>query len=131
MVIASDYPFLDILGSMLAFFGFVVWFWLLIRVFSDVFRRHDVSGWVKFAWCIFVLVLPLLGVLIYLIVHGRQMGQRDVDQAQAAQAQFDDYVKSVAGGPAAEIEKAKGLLESGDITRAEFDAIKAKAVAAS
>jgi phospholipase D-like protein/putative oligomerization/nucleic acid binding protein len=130
MVIASDYPFLDILGSMVVFFGFVVWFWLLIRVFSDVFRRHDVSGWVKFAWCIFVFVLPLLGVLIYLIVHRREMGQRDVEQAQAAKAQFDDYVKSVGGGPAAEIEKAKGLLDSGDITQAEFDAIKAKAVAA-
>ena len=130
MVIASDYPFLDILGSMLVFFGFVVWFWLLIKVFSDVFRRHDVSGWVKFAWCIFVLVLPLLGVLIYLIVNGKEMGQRDVEQAQAAQAQFDDYVKSVGGGSAAEIEKAKGLLDSGTITQVEFDAIKAKAVAA-
>jgi hypothetical protein len=130
MVIASDYPFLDILGSMLVFFGFVVWFWLLIRVFSDVFRRHDASGWVKFAWCIFVLVLPLLGVLIYLIVHGKEMGQRDVEQAQAAQAQFDDYLRSVGGGPAAEIEKAKVLLESGDITQAEFDAIKARAAAA-
>jgi phospholipase D-like protein/putative oligomerization/nucleic acid binding protein len=132
MVIASDYPFLDILGTMLVLFGFVVWFWLLIRVFSDIFRRHDVSGWVKFAWCVFVFVLPLLGVLIYLIVHGKEMGERDVEQAQAAQAQFDDYVRSVGGngGPAGEIEKAKRLLESGDITQAEFDAIKSKAVTA-
>src|SRR4051812_48089302 len=117
MVIASDYPFLDILGSMVVFFGFVVWFWLLIKVFSDVFRRHDASGWVKFGWCIFMLVLPLLGVLIYLIANGKEMGQRDVEQAQAAQAQVDDYVRSVSGngGPAAEIEKAKGLLDSGSI----------------
>jgi hypothetical protein len=131
MVIASDYPFLDILGSMLVFFGFVVWFWLLIKVFSDVFRRHDASGWSKFFWCIFVLVVPLFGVLMYLIVNGREMGQRDIEQAQAAQAQFDDYVREVGGGSAAEIEKAKGLLDSGTITQAEFDAIKAKAVAAS
>ena len=130
MVIASDYPFLDILGSMLVFFGFVVWFWLLIRVFSDVFRRRDISGWAKFGWCILVFALPLLGVLIYLIVHGQDMGERDVEQAQAAQAQVDDYVRSVSGGSAAEIEKAKGLLDSGTITQAEFDAIKAKAVAA-
>jgi hypothetical protein len=133
MVIASDYPFLDILGSMLVFFGFVVWFWLLIRVFSDVFRRHDVSGWAKFAWSVFVIVLPLLGVLIYLVLHGKEIGERDAEQAQAAQAQFDDYVRSMGGngGPAAEIEKAKRLLDSGAISQAEFDAIKAKAVAAS
>jgi hypothetical protein len=130
MVIAADYPFLDILGSMLVFFGFVVWFWLLIRVFADIFRRHDTSGWVKFFWCLFVLVVPLLGVLIYLIANGKEMARRDVEQAQAAQAQVDDYVRSVAsdGGPAAEIEKAQKLLESGSITQAEFDAIKAKAV---
>ena len=130
MVIASDYPFLDILGTMLVFFGFVVWFWLLIKVFSDVFRRHDISGWGKFGWSLFVIVLPLLGVLTYLIIYGREIGERDVEQAQAAQAQFDDYVRSVGGGPAAHIEKAKRLLDSGDITQAEFDAIKAKAVAA-
>jgi hypothetical protein len=128
MVIASDYPFLDILGSMLVFFGFVVWFWLLIKVFSDVFRRHDISGWVKLAWSLFVIVVPLLGVLTYLIANGKEMGQRDLEQAQAAQAQFDAYVRSVGGngGPAAEIEKAKRLLDSGDITQAEFDAIKSR-----
>jgi hypothetical protein len=78
-----------------------------------------------------VIVVPLLGVLCYLIANGREMGQRDVEQAQAAQAQMDDYVRSVSGangGPAAEIEKAQKLLQSGSITQAEFDAIKAKAV---
>jgi hypothetical protein len=131
MVLAADYPFLDILGTMLVFFGFVVWFWLLIRVFADVFRRHDISGWGKFGWSLFVILVPLLGVLCYLIANGREMGQRDLEQAQAAQAQMDDYVRSVAGadgGPAAEIEKAQKLLQSGSITQAEFDAIKAKAV---
>jgi hypothetical protein len=133
MVLASDYPFLDILGSMLVFFGFVVWFWLLIKVFGDVFRRHDISGWGKFGWSLFVIVVPLLGVLCYLIANGKEMGRRDVEHAQAAQAQMDDYVRSMAqsdGGSAAEIEKAKKLLDSGTITQAEFDAIKAKAVSA-
>ena len=133
MLIASDYPFLDILGTMVVFFGFVVWFWLLIKVFSDVFRRHDISGWAKFGWSLLVIVVPLLGVLLYLILHGREIGERDAEQAQAAQAEFDDYVRSVGGdgGPAAEIEKAKRLLDSGAISQAEFDAIKTKAVAAS
>jgi Short C-terminal domain/Phospholipase_D-nuclease N-terminal len=133
MLLATDYPFLDILGSMLVFFGFVTWFWLLIKVFGDVFRRHDISGWGKFAWSVFVIVVPLLGVLCYLITNGKEIGRRDVEQAQAAQAQMDDYVRSVAhsnGGSAAEIERAKTLLESGTITQAEFEAIKAKAVAA-
>src|SRR4051812_13728069 len=110
MVLASDYPLLNILETMLVFFGFVVWFWLLIKVFADVFRRHDISGWRKFAWSLFVIVVPLLGVLCYLIANGREMGQRDVEQAQAAQAQMDDYVRSVAGGnggPAPQIEKAQ------------------------
>src|SRR3954465_3123983 len=121
MVIASDYPFLDILGSMLVFFGFVIWFSLLIKVFSDVFRRHDISGWAKFGWSVFVIVVPLLGVLLYLISNGREMGKRDMEQAQAQKAQVDDYVRSVAanGGPAAEIEKAKRLLARGAISPAE------------
>jgi hypothetical protein len=130
MVLATDYPFLDILGSMLVFFGFVIWFWLSIKVFGDVFRRHDIGGFGKFAWCLFVILVPLLGVLCYLIANGKEMGRRDLEQAQAAQAQVDDYVRSVASsdGGAAEIERAKKLLDSGTITQAEFEAIKAKAV---
>jgi Short C-terminal domain/Phospholipase_D-nuclease N-terminal len=131
MVLAADYPFLDILGSMLVFFGFVVWFWLLIRVFGDVFRRHDIGGGMKFVWSLFVILVPLLGVLCYLIANGREMGDRDVEQARAAQAQLDDYVRSVSGengGAASEIEKAHKLLDSGAITQAEFDTLKAKAV---
>jgi hypothetical protein len=130
MVIAADYPFLDIVWTMLVFFGWVIWFWILIRVLADIFRRHDISGWGKAGWTLFVIVLPFLGVLIYLIAQGKEMGHRDVQQAQAAQAQLDDYVRSVAaeGGPAAEIERAKQLLDSGAIDQAEFDAIKAKAM---
>ena len=132
MVLAADYPFLDILWTMLIFFAWVIWFWILIRVLMDVFRRHDISGLGKAGWTLFMIVLPFLGVFIYLIAHGKDMGQRDLEQARASQAQFDQYVKSVAGegsgGSAAEIAKAKQLLDSGAITQAEFDALKAKAL---
>jgi Short C-terminal domain/Phospholipase_D-nuclease N-terminal len=131
MVIAADYPFLDILWTMLVFFGWVIWFWLLIVVFGDLFSRHDISGWGKAGWIVLVVVLPYLGVFIYLIAQGAHMAERKAQQSQAARAEFDDYVKTVAapGGAAAEIEKAKQLLDSGAITQAEFDAIKAKALA--
>jgi hypothetical protein len=131
MVLASDYPFLDILWTMLIFFAWVIWFWILIRVFVDVFRRHDISGWGKAGWVVLCIVAPFLGVLIYLIAHGQDMGKRDAEQIRAQQAQFDDYVRSVGGGgegAAGEIAKAKSLLDSGAITQAEFDAIKAKAL---
>jgi hypothetical protein len=131
MPIAADYPFLDVLWTMLVFTGLVIWFWLLIKVFADVFRRHDISGWGKAGWTLLVVVLPFLGVLIYLIAHGKDMGKRDMDQLQASQAQFDDYVRSVAGsdsGATAEIERAKSLLDNGTIDPAEFEALKAKAV---
>jgi hypothetical protein len=133
LFIAADYPFLDVLWTMLIFFAWIIWFWLLITVFADVFRRHDTSGFAKVLWIIFVIVLPFLGVFIYLIANHDGMTQRSMNQAQAQKAQMDDYVRSVAGsgGAAAEIEKAKGLLDSGAITQAEFDAIKAKALAAS
>jgi hypothetical protein len=129
LAIAADYPFLDILGSMLFFFGFVIWFWLLISVFGDVFRRHDIGGFTKFVWSLFVIVVPLLGVLVYMIAEGKEMGQRNVDAAQAQKAEFDAYVRETAGGPAAEIAHADELLKSGKITQAEFDQIKQKALA--
>ncbi len=133
MFIAADYPFLDVLWTMLIFFAWIIWFWLLITVFADVFRRHDTSGFAKVLWIIFVIVLPFLGVFIYLIVNHDGMTQRSMKEAQTQRAQMDDYVRSVAGsgGAASEIERAKGLLDSGAITQAEFDAIKAKALAAS
>ena len=117
--------------DMFIFFAWVIWFWLLITVFADVFRRHDTSGFAKVLWIIFVILVPYFGVFIYLIANHDGMTERSVKQAQAQQAQMDDYVKSVAGsgGAAAEIEKAKGLLDSGAITQAEFDSMKAKALA--
>jgi hypothetical protein len=136
MVLAADYPFIDILGTLLIFFAWVIWFWILIRVLVDVFRRHDLSGWGKAGWTLFMIVLPFLGVLIYLIAHGKDMGQRDLDQMQAAQAQMDAHIRSVSGsgganGAAAEIARAKELLDSGAITQAEYDSLKAKALAPS
>ena len=132
-MIAADYPFLDIVWTMFIFFAWVIWFWLLITVFTDIFRRRDTSGAGKVLWMIFVILLPYLGVFIYLIANHDGMTERNIEQMQAKQAQMDDYVKSVAGsgGAAAEIEKAKGLLDSGAITQSEFDAIKQKALAAS
>ena len=131
MLIAADYPFLDIFWTMIIFFLWVSWLIILFRIIGDIFRQHDMSGWGKAAWLIFVIVLPFLGVLIYLIANGGDMAKRDMENSRAARAEFDDYVKSVAvsGGPAAEIDKAKQLLDSGAITQAEFDAIKAKAIA--
>ena len=129
-MLAADYPFLDVLWTMVIFFCWIIWFFLLFRVFADVFRRHDIGGGTKTLWIIFVIILPFLGVFIYLIAQGHGLADRDLQTAQASQQQFDSYVKSVAGGPASEIEKAKGLLDSGAITQAEFDSIKAKALAA-
>jgi Phospholipase_D-nuclease N-terminal/Short C-terminal domain len=130
-LLGADYPFLDVLWTMLVIFAWIIWFWLLITVFSDLFRRHDTSGFSKVLWIIFVIILPFLGVFIYLIVNHDGMTERSLNMAKAQQAQMDDYVRSVAssgGGAAAEIEKAKGLLDSGAITQAEFDSIKAKAL---
>ncbi len=130
-MLAADYPFLEVLGSMLVFFAFIIWFWILITVFADIFRRRDTSGGSKVLWCVFVILVPYLGVFIYLIANHDGMAERNIKQVQAQQAQMDDYVKSVAGsgGAAAEIEKAKGLLDSGAISQAEFGSIKSKALA--
>jgi Short C-terminal domain/Phospholipase_D-nuclease N-terminal len=131
VLVAADYPFLDVFWTMIVFFLWVAWIWILISVLMDVFRRRDISGWGKALWTIFVIFLPFLGVFVYLIAEGKEMGERRIQEAQAAQSQFDDYVRTTAGsgGAAAEIERAKQLLDSGAITQAEFDAIKAKALA--
>jgi len=133
MPLATDYPFLNILWTMIIFFAWVIWFWLLITVFADLFRRKDTSGFAKVLWIIFVIILPFLGVFIYLIAEHQGMADRNTQQVEAQQAQMDAYVKSVAGsgGAAEEIDKAKKLLDSGAITQAEFDSIKQKALATS
>jgi hypothetical protein len=131
MFIASSYPFLDVMWTLLVFFLWVLWFWFLFMVFADVFRRHDLSGWGKAGWLIFVIILPYLGVFVYFITQSEGMTRRNIDQAERQRAQFDDYVRETAGGgggAAAEIERAKGLLDSGAITQAEFEALKQKAL---
>ena len=128
-MLASDYPFLDILWTMFIFFLFIIWIWILITVFVDIFRRKDVGGGSKALWVIFVIILPYLGVLIYLIANHDGMADRNLAQVQQQKAATDDYIRSVSGGSAAEIEKAKALLDSGAITQAEYDSLKAKALA--
>jgi hypothetical protein len=126
----TDYPLLEVFWTLFIFFGLFLWIWLLITVFTDLFRRDDIGGGRKTLWVIFVILVPLLGVLIYLLAQGRSMAERSAKEARVSQAPFDEHVKSVAGsgGPAAD-DRAKQLLDSGAITQAEFDAIKAKALA--
>ena len=129
-MLASSYPFMDVVWTMLIFFAWVIWFWLLITVFADVFRRHDIGGGSKSLWIIFVILLPFLGVFIYLIAEHQGMADRNMKQVKAAQQHQEAYIREVSGGgAAAEIERAKGLLDSGAITQAEFDTMKAKALA--
>jgi hypothetical protein len=125
------YPFLDVLWSMLVFFVWIAWFLLLFHVIGDLFRRRDVSGAKKTVWILFLVFVPFLGVFVYLIANSDDMARRSMEQAAAAKSEMDEYVRTTAGtgGAAAEIEKAKGLLDSGAITQTEFDAIKAKALA--
>jgi hypothetical protein len=121
---------MDVLWSMIIFFFWVIWIWIVITVLIDIFRRSDIGGFSKAAWVIFVVILPWLGVLVYLIAQHDGMRDRSIKQAQAQRREFDDYVRDTAsGGSAAEIAKAKELLDSGAITQAEFEALKAKALA--
>ena len=133
MVFAAEYPFLNILGSMILFFSWIIWIWMMVAILSDVFRRSDLSGGAKAAWTVFLIVLPFLGALIYLIKHHDGMTDRNLKQVRVQQAALDDHIKSVAtnggGGAASEINKAKDLLDSGTINQAEFEALKAKALA--
>jgi len=132
MALLADYTFLDVFWSMLVFFIWVLWFILLFRVIIDIFSRHDIGGGGKVLWILFVILLPFLGVFVYLIAENDGMTQRTIAKAQAQQQQMDEYVRATAGsggGAAAEIDKAKQLLDSGAISQSEFDAIKAKALA--
>jgi hypothetical protein len=128
MLIAADYPFLDVFWTMILFFAWFAWIWIAITCFADIFRRHDIGGWGKALWVVFIILVPFLGVLVYLIAQHDGMRDRSIEQAKAQKAAFDDYVRDAAGGPATEIAKAKELLDSGAITQADFDAIKAKAL---
>ena len=129
-MLAASYPFMDVLWSMFIFFMFFIWLMILFKVFGDVFRRRDIGGGMKTVWIIFVILLPFLGVFIYLIAEGHKMADRDMEHMQASRAQQDEYIKSVAGSSAADqIAQAKQLLDSGTITQVEFDTMKQKALA--
>jgi hypothetical protein len=130
-IFAADYPFFDVLWTMLIFFAWVMWFWLLIVIISDLFRRHDIGGGKKTLWLVFLLFLPFLGAFAYVLANSKSMAERNMQRAEAQKAEFDQYVRTVSesgGGAAAEIDKAKQLLDSGAITQAEYDALKAKAL---
>jgi hypothetical protein len=133
MWVAADYPFLDVFWTMIIFFCWVLWIWIVITIFADIFRRDDIGGWAKAAWIVFVIILPFLGVLIYLIAQHDGMRDRSVKQAREQRQAFDEYVREAAGssggGSAGEIAKAKELLDSGAITQEEFDALKRKVLA--
>jgi hypothetical protein len=128
MPIAADYPFLDVLWTMIIFFCWVIWIWIVITIFADLFRRDDIGGWHKAAWIVFVIILPFLGTLIYLIAQHDGMRQRSLKQVEQQQQAFDKYVKDTAGGSAQQIAQAKELLDAGTITQEEFDKLKAKAL---
>ena len=134
MPIAADYPFLDIVLTMIIFFTWVVWVWMMILILSDVFRRHDISGWRKAIWVVLLIVLPFIGVLTYLIVQHDGIAQRSIERAEMAERQYDERIRAVASaggdGVTAEIEKAEQLRARGTITQSEFDELKAKALAA-
>jgi len=131
MVIAADYPFLDVLWSMILFFAWVIWIWMVIVILTDVFRRDDIGGWAKAAWTVFLIVLPFAGALVYLIAQHDKMADRRVRDFQAQQAVVDSHIREVAGadGPATEIASAKRLLDSGAIDRTEYDQLKRRALA--
>jgi len=132
-MLASSYPILDAFLTMLYFFLFVIWIWLLIMVFMDIFRSHDMGGWAKALWVLFIIILPFLGVLVYLIARGGKMQERAADQAAQQQKAFDAYVKQAAGTSgdttADQLSKLSDLKSQGVITDAEFDAQKAKILA--
>jgi hypothetical protein len=132
VAVAANYPFLDVMWTMLVFFAWVIWFWMLITIFSDIFRRHDISGWAKAGWCVFTICLPFLGVLVYLISQSKGMAERNMAAVQSAKAETDEYIRTVSAqsDPAEQIARAKELLDSGAISASEFDALKQKALGA-
>lgn len=137
---ATSYPLLDAFWTMIVFFAWVIWFWMLIVIFGDLFKRSDISGWGKAGWFVLILFLPYVGVLIYLIAQGKHMAERRQREVVESKAQFDDYVRQVAsssggtassnGSAAEQIRQGKQLLDSGAITSEEFEALKRKTLAA-
>jgi hypothetical protein len=129
---STGYPVLDVFWTMFEIFAFVVWFWLLFVVLTDVFRSRDLSGWAKAAWTIFVIFLPLIGILVYLVTRGRSMQQRSVQAAQEQEEAFRSYVQETAGkspSSADQLAKLADLKQRGVISSAEFENEKSKVLA--
>ena len=127
-----NYPLLDVMWSMLVFFSWILWIWLLISVYSDVFRRPDLGGGAKTAWVVVTLLLPFIGVFAYLITQGRGMGERRVADMDAQRAALDDHIRTVAASSANgadELAKAQALLDDGTITGEEYATMKRKVLA--
>ncbi len=135
MLSVADFSLGDLLLGVLWIFGFVIWFWLLITIFSDLWRDHDLSGWAKASWVFFVIIFPFLGILIYLIVRGGGMAKRALAEQQQAQKAFDQYVRETAGGggggggTADELHKLADLRDKGVLSQEEFEAQKRKLLA--
>ena len=128
---ADDYPLLDLFWTFVWFFALMIYFWLIIPVFADLFRRRALSGWAKAGWVVFVLVLPLLGTLCYLISQGRSMADRDTRQAREVKQQTDEYIRSVVSPSykgVEEIARGKELLDQGAISPEEFEQLKRRAL---
>jgi hypothetical protein len=125
---AADYPFADVLWSMLIFTALLLWIWLAITCFTDIFRRRDTSGFVKALWVIVIILAPYLGVLVYLIVNHRGIAERNAKDVQQEQQAYDTLMRARPAGSAAEIAEARGLLQSGAINEAEFERLKARAL---
>jgi hypothetical protein len=131
-LLAADYPFLDLFWSMIIFFAWLCWFWMIVVILSDIFRRRDIGGWAKAGWAAFLIIVPFVGALVYLIAQHDGMAERREGEYKAQQAAFDERVRSAAGadGPATEISNAKRLLDDGTIDEREFEQIKSRALAA-
>jgi len=128
---SNSYPLLDAFWTILEIFLWVIWFWILITIFVDIFRSHDLSGWGKALWFLFVLILPLIGVLVYLIVRGGSMHERAVQQVQRQDEQFRSYIQETAGSQSSadQLAKLADLRDRGVITAEEFEREKAKILA--
>jgi hypothetical protein len=129
MVFAADYPLMDVLWTIAVFFAFLVWLFIMVALLHDIFRRRDISGWAKAGWTAFLLVLPVVGMLAYLVINHHGLAVRTVSTTDVTQADVDYLKGTTEGGPVAQIEKAEELLGSGVITPMEFEAIKAKVIA--
>ena len=126
-MLLAEITFGHILLTVLEIFLFVAWFWILVTIIGDLFRDHEVSGWGKALWVLFLIVLPILGTLIYLIARGEGMRDRAINEQAEARQQFESYVRETAGGSSVdELHKLSELKQRGDISQEEFDRAKAK-----